>query len=236
MSDPARDDTSRYLRTELLERIAHELRGPAGVTLGALDELEHALDDAQRAQHKLLFAMARRGARRVLRTAERLTRTAQLEGSGIHAVATAPTDLRGIVKQATEEAEAVEGRSSIKVALSLPEQPCMVAVDGGWLQIALGELVAQAIRCARKQVEVQLEAVAAKVRVTVTDDRIATTELTPTRFVPLKDRRDAALGWPLICDVAEAHGGELQTEVLRDAGSTAVSGLRIALVLNSVAG
>ena len=95
---------------------------------------------------------------------------------------------------------------------------------------------AQAIRCARKQVEVQLEAVAAKVRVTVTDDRIATTELTPTRFVPLKDRRDAALGWPLICDVAEAHGGELQTEVLRDAGSTAVSGLRIALVLLCVAG
>src|SRR5689334_21052599 len=110
MSDAARDDTSRYLRTELLERIAHELRGPAGVTLGALDELEHALDDAQRDQHKLLFAMARRGARRVLRTAERLTRTAQLEGSGIHAVPTAPTDLRGIVKQATEDAEAVEGR------------------------------------------------------------------------------------------------------------------------------
>lgn len=234
MSDAARDDTSRYLRTELLERIAHELRGPAGVTLGALDELEHALDDAQRDQHRLLFAMARRGARRVLRTAERLTRTAQLEGSGIEvAVGKAPTDLRGIVKQATEDAETVEGRASIRVTLALPEQPAMAPVDGSWLQLALSELVSQAIRCARKQVEVLLEAVREGVRVVVTDDRIATTELTASRFVPLKDRRDAALGWPLICDVAAAHGAELQTEVLPGEGATAVSGLRIALQLKA---
>src|SRR4051812_42731051 len=94
-----REDASRYLRTELLERIAHELRGPAGVTLGALDELEHALGAQAVEQNQMLFAMARRGARRVLRTAERLARTALLESASQH-ITPVPSDLGKIVKQA----------------------------------------------------------------------------------------------------------------------------------------
>ena len=229
MSESVGEETSRYLRTELLERIAHELRGPAGVTLGALDELEHALDDAQIEQHKLLLAMARRGARRVLRTAERLTRTAQLE-SGTTQVERVPGDVRTIVKQAAEDAVLVEGRSSVRVEVRLPDDPCTAAVDGSWLAIALGELVAQAIRCARKSVEVVLEVALDGVRVTVTDDRIVASDMPARRFVHQSDRRDAALSWPLVCDVAEAHKGQLQSEVLRTA-TGAVSGQRISLQL-----
>ena len=231
MSESVGEDTSRYLRTELLERIAHELRGPAGVTLGALDELEHALDDAQLDQHKLLLAMARRGARRVLRTAERLTRTAQLEAGTTH-VDRVPGDVRTIVKQAAEEAALIEGRSSVRVEVQIPDDPCTAAVDGGWLSIAIGELVAQSIRCARKSVEVTVEAASEIVRVVVTDDRVAASDMPARRFVHLNDRRDAALSWPLVCDVAQAHQAELHTEVLRTA-TGAVSGQRISLQLPS---
>ena len=222
------DDVSRYLRTELLERIAHELRGPAGVTLGALDELEHSLGSDTVEQNRMLFAMARRGARRVLRTAERLARTALLESASPH-ITPVPSDVRAIVKQASEDAQLTEGRSSVRVKVNLPDQPCLCEADGGWLSVALSELVSQAIRCARREVEVTVEAGAA-LAIRVSDDRTVVMEASSDRFVPLEDRRDAALGWPLVCDVVRAHGGNLTTEPLRSEAG-AVTGYRITLTL-----
>jgi len=224
-----REDVSRYLRTELLERIAHELRGPAGVTLGALDELEHALGTDAVEQNQMLFAMARRGARRVLRTAERLARTALLESASPHIVPV-PSDLCAIVKQASQDAELTEGRSSVRVKVSLPDQPCQCEADGGWLTVALSELVSSSIRCARREVEVLVERSDASFVVRVSDDRTAVMEASAARFVALEDRRDAALGWPLVCDVARAHGAELSTEPLRNEAG-AVTGHRVSLSL-----
>lgn len=223
------DATSRYLRTELLERIAHELRGPAGVTLGALDELEHALGAEQSEQHRLLFAMARRGAKRVLRTAERLTRTALLE-SGSFAVHAGSTDLRTLVRQAVRDAELIEGRSSVQVRLTVPEEPCVVDVDSGWWAVALSELVSQAIRCARRNIEVSLEQEGAAMTVHVRDDRAAIIEPPAKRFVTLEDRRDAALGWPLICDVARAHRATVTSDAVRDEKG-ALLGSRVSVTL-----
>lgn len=225
-----RDDVSRYLRTELLERIAHELRGPAGVTLGALDELEHSLGTDTVEQNRMLFAMARRGARRVLRTAERLARTALLESASPH-ISPVASDIRAIVKQASEDAELTEGRSSVRLKVSLPDEPCLCEADGGWLSVALSELVSQAIRCARREVEVTVEAGAA-LAIRVSDDRTVVMEAPAGRFVAIEDRRDAALGWPLVCDVARAHGGNLATESLRSEAG-AVTGYRVTLSLRA---
>ncbi|HEX5658185.1 MAG TPA: hypothetical protein VFX59_13365 [Polyangiales bacterium] len=221
------EERSRYLRTEFLERVAHELRGPAGVALGALDELEHALGAEVVAENRVLFAMARRGARRVLRTADRLTRTAQLEGGTAH-VTRLPADLRALVRQAVQDAELIEGRSSVKLTLRLPDEPCASEVDGAWLSIALMELVAQAIRTARREVEVSLQLRGKQVRLLVGDDRVAVMDMPVARFVTLEDRRDSALNWPLVNDVARAHGAALATETLRDGGG-AVSGFQVSL-------
>lgn len=225
------DECSRFLRTEFLERIAHELRGPAGVTLGALDELEHALGAEVAEQNRALFAMARRGARRVLRTADRLSRTAQLESGNPH-VTPLPTDLRTLVRQATHDAEVIEGRSSVKVALHWDDEPCATDVDGAWMAIALTELVAQAIRCARREVAVSVQAKVGRVRVVVSDDRHTVVDLPRARFVTAQDRRDSALNWPLVHDVARAHGAAVEQETLRDSVG-AVSGFRVSLDLQA---
>jgi K+-sensing histidine kinase KdpD len=221
------EERSRYLRTEFLERIAHELRGPAGVTMGALDELEHALGADLVAQNRVLFAMARRGARRVLRTADRLTRTAQLEGSTAH-VTRMPNDLRILVRQAVQDAELIEGRSSVKVALSITDEPCASEVDGSWLSVAVMELVAQAIRCARREVAVSLQVRGNHLRLAVGDDRQVVMDMPAARFVTLQDRRDSALNWPLVHDVARAHGVVPVQETLRDAAGQ-VTGFRVSL-------
>ncbi|MDB4991551.1 MAG: putative two-component sensor kinase [Myxococcaceae bacterium] len=230
MSDE-RDEASRYLRTEFLERIAHELRGPTGVTLGALDELEHALDPAVVQQNRQLFAMARRGAKRVLRTAERLTRTAQLEGASLQ-LSCVPCDVRAVVRQAVQDAEQIEGRSSIRIVLDLPDEPAPGQADSGWLSVAVAEVVSQAIRSARRSIEVSVRSLGASTVVRVQDDRSVIMEASPVRFVRLADRRDAALGWPLVCDVARAHGAELSSEPLLDEKG-AVKGLAVSLGLRA---
>jgi len=205
------DDTSNYLKTELLERIAHELRGPAGVTLGALDEIERLLGQLDNDESRALLSMARRGARRVLRTAERLTRTAQLE-AGQLPVMTTLLDIREIVARAARDAEQLEGRSAVQVELLTAAQPCVAHVDPNWLGVALGEMFAAAIRSARSLVQIKVHCEGGTVSISAQDDRTNTIEVCYTRFIPLRDRRDCALGWPLARDVARAHGGDLVIE------------------------
>jgi hypothetical protein len=59
---------------------------------------------------------------------------------------------------------------------------------------------------------------------------VAVVDTPSARFVPLQDRRDAALGWPLICDVARAHHAQLTSSPLQDAAG-AMTGLSIKLEL-----
>lgn len=73
----SQDDTSRAaaetlsVGSDVLAHLAHDLRGSAGVILGALHELEVALGDGAR-EHEAMFAMARRGVARIAVTANRL--------------------------------------------------------------------------------------------------------------------------------------------------------------------
>jgi signal transduction histidine kinase len=229
--DEPPDDPASYLKTELLERIAHELRGPAGVTLGALDEIERMLGQSDNEESRALLSMARRGARRVLRTAERLTRTAQLE-AGLLPSGTTLLDIREIVARAARDAEQLEGRSAVQVELLTSAQPCVAHVDPNWLGVALGELFSQAIRSARSRVQIQVQSEGGLVNISAHDDRTNTIEVSDTRFLPLRDRRDCALGWPLARDVARAHGGDLAivekpaTGTGRSLGAVAVLSLK----------
>ncbi len=72
-----------------LERAAHDIRGPAGVTLGALSELEQSLGAQITPAQTSLLSMARRGMKRVLAVADQLTRVVDSES----AEAVAPADV-----------------------------------------------------------------------------------------------------------------------------------------------
>lgn len=207
-SETPRVSQSSYLRTTFLEALAHELRGPSGVTLGALDELELALGE-NAAAHATLFAMARRGVRRVLRSAERLSRTAQLELSG-QPITREEVDLGKLVERATKEAELVEARRGVKIELKLPEQRAVARVDPAWLGVAMAELVGAAVRAAKRSVLVELHQTDDSFRFAVCDDGVAGSNLPRLRrFEPSEDRRDAGLAFPMVKEVAVAHGGDL---------------------------
>jgi signal transduction histidine kinase len=219
--DSSRSVPTRPPRSEFLERVAHELRGPAGVTLGALEELELALDGADTTQTSPLFAMARRGVKRILRTADRLARTAQLE-SGRHAMSHTATDLRLLITQVAEEVEELEARRSVKLERVLPQAACTVMVDAPWLQVALAELLSQALRSARKQVSIELSVEAGVVRVVITDDgSVLRNEESPGASA-MGYRRDGGFPHTLASEVIRAHGGDLQWQVLSPQGLSAI--------------
>ena len=200
-------DAERYLKTEFLERIAHELRGPAGVTLGALDELGLALG-ADSARVANLIAMARRSVQRVLRTAERLQRTAQLESGDVE-WQRERRDLRDIVRTAVLQVEGIEARKGVSVVVTLSDAPCISEVDVGWVTAAVSELLMNAIRNAKTTAEVSTSRADGEVRVTLRDDGSGFSAPLNARFTPTGRRQGLGLSMSLVGDVAAAHAGKL---------------------------
>lgn len=209
-----------YLKTSFMEAVAHELRGPSGVTLGALDELELALGDAA-AEYANLFAMARRGVRRVLRTADRLSRSAQLELSGA-ALALETAELNALIERSLREAELVESRRGVATSFKRSEASVLMRVDPNWLGAAIAELIGYAVRSARRSVLIELQQTPEHARIIVCDDGVATSVPRLRRFEPSDDRRDTGLAFPLIKEVVEAHGGELNVRAGDSAGLLSV--------------
>lgn len=222
------DGAARYVKTEFLARLAHELRGPAGVTLGALAELEHAAGDPQRLSS--LLAMARRGVERTLRTAERLERTAQLEAGTVE-YAREPSDLRDLVSAAAASAELIERRKGVTVELQLPDTPARVLADGPWLKFALSELVNNALRHARAAVSVAVTREDSSFGVLVRDDGPGFSGPIPARFTVPSRRQGLALSLTLVRDIAAAHGGEL---VVEPPSEPAARGARVRIDLPAI--
>lgn len=209
---PPSAEESAYLKTEFLERVAHELRGPAGVTLGALSEIEASLGDSA-GDLQRLFAMARRGAQRVVRVAERLQQTAQFEGSPPE-LSRGPCDLSSVVEAAVRDAEALEARRKIRVVYDRPAAGCTCMGDPRWLSVAIFELTSNAIRHAREQVKIALESSADGVTLTITDDGPPPSEpFRARRFQPHGDRRGLGLALALVSDIASLHQGQLTFEI-----------------------
>ncbi len=221
-------DENVYLRTQFLERLAHELRGPAGVTLGALAELEAALGD-RAAEFAPLLQMARRGVNRVVRSAERLQQTGQLVGQRGE-FTRADVDVSALVARAASEAESIEARRKVQVKIEAAAG-LRGSVDGRWLSVALFEVISNAIRHARTAVQVQAERTSDALVLTVTDDGPGTEAFRPLRFQAPRERRGLGLGLSICRDVIEAHDGRLEIEQGRTTGASFGSRVRLTVPL-----
>jgi signal transduction histidine kinase len=215
--DEGKKGADSYLRTAFLERVAHELRGPAGVIHGALQELEAALAQGS-GDHEVFLAMAKRGLKRILRTADRLQTTGLLE-RGAPELSLGRCDLCALVKQAVSDAQTVEGRRKVSVDLELPDSAAECMVDAHWMALALFELASNAIRHSQERVLVSIKArEAGGYDVCFTDDARTSFEFGPARFQPTRDGRGLGLGLSLVADVVAAHGGSLHTDYGRSNG------------------
>jgi len=202
-----------YLRTAFLGRVAHELRGPAGTIQGVMQALEAALGDAAEG-HAHLFAMARRGVGRIVRSADRLEQTGQLERGSV-AFNQNSYDLTELVRDAVVAAQALHGQTKIALELHVPPNPQLCTVDARWMSIVLYELTSNALRHALERVHVFVEPDThdpARLAIAFVDDNRTSRAFAPMRFRETTDGPGLGLALSIVQDVMRAHGGELRIE------------------------
>jgi signal transduction histidine kinase len=209
VSDP-NESAERLALMQLLGRVSHDLRGPAGITSGVLDELESREGASVDAS---LFAMARRGLAGILRIAERLEMVAQLD-TGPLRVDRLPIDLTALVTRAGDDAKLIQKRKAVVVSFDLPEN-IRANVDQRWFSVAVMEIIANAIRHAKSSVRVTLSEENGKHRIVVEDDGHGFTaeglaSLTQPRFTRSASRAGLGLSLSIARDVLRAHGGEIR--------------------------
>jgi signal transduction histidine kinase len=207
---PLDPEEHAYLRTSFLDRVAHELRGPAGVIDGAVQELEAALGPGAQ-EHRVLLDMMRRGVRRIVRTADRLQQTGQCERDVLE-LSKQRCDLTELVRRSVAEAAATEGRKKIHVEIETPPVHTYCDVDERWLGVAVYEIASNSIRHAREAVRVTIEQLSDGVHITFVDDNRNTGEFAPMRFKQPREARGLGLALAIVRDVVEAHGGRLLIE------------------------
>jgi signal transduction histidine kinase len=210
-----RPQSSNVAHGDFLQAMAHDLRGPVGVVVGALDELEIELGPQPERVHNYVL-MARRGAQRVLQAAERLQRAALLERGAVEWAMT-PVDLRRLAHVATQSSETAESRRGVRVLLLEHEHECTTTADTDWLLVAMTEVIGNAIRFATSHVSVRTSMDDERVMLTVMDDGPAF-DATANGIAAATGLRGAGRSLPLVQHVLEAHQGHLHV--------TAAAGLR----------
>lgn len=192
-----------YLRTRFLERVAHDARGAAAVSIGALDQIESLVPDTK--DLAPLLMIARRGLGRVLRMSESLSDAAEL-GRGPVTAGRERTDLGGIAASASKRACALENRRGI--AFESRCEPVVALVDGPMMEHAIFELTSNAMRAARTHVRVETLSTPESITIHVSDDGAGCAQ-PAARFTPSSEGRGLGLGLALAADVAALHGGQL---------------------------
>lgn len=215
-SSPPEPTAEEYLRSPFLSKVAHDIRGPAGVVYGALEQIEGGLPPAVLEQHRALFMMARRGVKRLLRMADRFATVAQIEGGRL-GVNRARVDAVALLAEVTEEAGFLQGRRAVKVTVAPSEGPLTLQADSTGLRGALLELVGNAIRMAEKNVLVSVTSDDAAVDFVVEDDGpglpgSADEDLLFRRFPAAKEVNDYVMPLSVARDLVTRQGAELLLE------------------------
>jgi signal transduction histidine kinase len=207
--DESSDETSRYLKTQFLRRVAHDIASPTGVTVTVLEEL------ANEGVRPELVAMARRGLRRLLRLSEQLALAAELETEAL-SPDTSVVDLGDLVKDAFAQATGVDGRRDVGTSCSVPDERIDVAVDRKLVVTSIREIIGNALRLASSRVVIEVERTPQGGVVRVIDDGPGfpdeVKETLGQRFVPRAAVRGLGLSLSMAKDVVGAHGGTLRIE------------------------
>jgi signal transduction histidine kinase len=214
----------------LLAMIAHDVRAPVGVALGALSELGHPSFGALDAEQRMLVRLATRSVHRLQKTADNISILARIDAGRLE-VSKARADVGALAREAALRLERDGEIGDVKLALDAPS--ATAPVDRERFGVALENVLSNAARFARTRVEVRVRADAGGVSVVVEDDGPGL----PANLSDPFDRIGIALARPsktgsgfglaVVRGVLVAHGGEANAENVVESG--VVRGARFTL-------
>lgn len=210
LPDPG-DVTTSWATTALFRKVAHDIVGTAGVARGAIEELSRAAG-GDGAPPSTMFDLARRSLARLDRLARRL-RLAALAQEGPLVTARVSADVDALIETAVADASTLDARKAVSLERLPLATKLVVEADRDLLAGALGELVSNALRFARKRVRVSAERVGDAVVIAVDDDGPGwPAGFAEAMFPILRDRpgqRGSGVSLPVVAVVAREHGGSL---------------------------
>lgn len=211
----------QQVQTNLLSMVAHDIRAPLGVIVGAINELGQSDVGEMNTEQKFLLTLVRRSVERLTRLASNLVFLGRME-SGRVELKKRVTDLRSLVRGVAEEIQRIDAGSNIELAVDLPPAPVEASVDSDRFVQVTTNLLSNAVRFGRKRVDVSLRAVGDAVELEVRDDGPGIPEGSLVRIFERFSRLDAprsgtGLGLAIVRGIVDAHEGTVNAQNLQDA-------------------
>ncbi len=235
MDGPDPDDVSTQRHRETLAIVSHDIRAPLGVILGAVAELGSPALGALSADQRALLGLVRRSCEKLSRLANNVALLRRIEGSSL-VPSPQRADLRGVVRRVIEGFEKSGELGRIAVETKLPEEAVEANVEPDLAAQAFANVIANAVRFARRAVSVALTADGERVAFVVEDDGPG---IAPSAKMSLFDRdarirasggkSASGLGLVVAHAIVDAHGGAIRGEDRVAEGVAAPRGARFEL-------
>ena len=214
-------------KTDFFNNVSHELRSPLTLILAPLDELiaGRVPPGGQRAG----FETMHRNASRLLRLINQLLDLAKIDAGQMRLAATA-TDLVALVRGSVQSFEAAAQRKGVAISVHAPNAMPKVILDAAWIDSALTNLIANALRLTPSggAVRVSVEDSGAHVTLAVADDGPGIAPGDKKTIFERFAQGDSArrviggtgIGLALVREAARMHGGDVELQSELGKGST----------------
>ena len=226
----------------MLRLVAHDIRAPLGVIAGAIAEIGHPSLGELNEEQKMLLSLVKRSCDRLARLATNLSFVSRVQ-SGTLVVKKATLDAGALLQQAVKTFRETDDVGSVTVTVEAPEG-LSFAGDRESLNVALANLLANAVRFAQKRVIARVERVESSasdatrtaVHLIVEDDGAGLPGGGGDVFDRLhrstrSQQSGSGIGLGIVRGVAVAHGGRATAENLRDVQAGTVRGARVRIEL-----
>lgn len=213
-------------KTDFFNNVSHELRSPLTLILAPLEELigGRVPSTGQRAVYQTMH----RNASRLLRLINQLLDLAKID-AGEMKLATTPTDLLELARASLHAFDAAAHRKGVKLSFQAPPNMTPVSLDASWIESALTNLIANALRwTSRGGVRVIVRDAGTYVTLAVADDGPG---IAPDNQRKIFERfaqgesnnrvvGGTGIGLALVREAARLHGGDVELTSELGKGST----------------
>ncbi|HMJ15280.1 MAG TPA: ATP-binding protein [Polyangiaceae bacterium] len=203
-------------KTDFFHNVSHELRSPLTLILAPLEDMVARRQPPGGLENA--YAAMQRNAQRLLHLINQLLDLAKI-GAGAMKIDPAPVQLIGLLDGIVRGFEPAAAKKGIEIQLDAPETLPNVVLDASWIDSAVTNLIANAVRMTEPggRVRIGLEDQGAEVAITVADDGpgIAPEDHKKVfeRFAQGDTNKrmvgGTGLGLVLVREAARLHGGDV---------------------------